>query len=209
MYRITPLDGNLLSPYKLLFNRKSRSFIPGCQSTTKSRHPESDQHIEHNQRRQEDQTRFYNNKKTLMTENNSNPVNRSTYTTRSTKNGNRHETRSTRGWTKNIHSSQGLQRISVDERTSEDTKTSSQSCYKRIDESHNHQRVTNGQPAGAKMWILGQEPPESTDTAWNTAQNSTAQSWSTKDSANHISKKRDRNANYTLWENSQNARETE
>ena len=74
--RITPLDDNLPSPYESLFNRKPRSFIPGCQRTTKSRHPENDQHIEQNQRRQ------------LMTENYSNLVNRSTYTTRPTKNGN-------------------------------------------------------------------------------------------------------------------------
>ena len=64
MYRIAPLDGNLPSPYELLFNRKPRSFIPGCQRTTKSRHPENDQHIEQNQRRQEDQARFYNKKAT-------------------------------------------------------------------------------------------------------------------------------------------------
>ena len=64
MYRITPLDDNLPSPYELLFNRKPRSFIPGCQRTTKSRHPENDQHIEQNQRRQEDQARFYNKKAT-------------------------------------------------------------------------------------------------------------------------------------------------
>ena len=62
MYRITPLDDNLPSPYELLFNIKPRSFIPGCQRTTKSRHSENDQHKEQNQRRQEDQARFYNSK---------------------------------------------------------------------------------------------------------------------------------------------------
>ena len=50
MYRITPLDDNLPSPYELLFYRKPRSFIPGCLRTSKSRHPENDQHIEQNQR---------------------------------------------------------------------------------------------------------------------------------------------------------------
>ena len=65
MYRITPLGDNLPSPYELLFccsNTKPRFFIPVCHRTTKSRHPENDQHLEQNQRRQEDQARFYTKK---------------------------------------------------------------------------------------------------------------------------------------------------
>ena len=87
MYSITLLDDNIPSPYELLFNRKPRSFIPGCQRTAKSSHPENDQHIEQHQRRQEDQTTVYNTK-LFMKENHSNLVNQSTYTSRSTKNGN-------------------------------------------------------------------------------------------------------------------------
>ena len=129
MYRITPLDDNLASPYELLFNRKSRSFIPGCQWTTKSRHPENDQHTEQNQRRQEDQARFYNKKATSDRKPNWWTGQYMQHDQQRMGTRDSRETRSTRSWTKNIHSSQGQQRISADERTSEDTKTSSQSCY--------------------------------------------------------------------------------
>lgn len=60
MYRITPLDDHLPSPYELLFNRKPRSFLPTTERAHRSRHLQDDQHQERNTKRQEDQARFYN-----------------------------------------------------------------------------------------------------------------------------------------------------
>ena len=152
MYRITPLDDNLPSPYELLFNRKPRSFIPGCQRTTKSRHPENDQHIEQNQRRQEDQARFYNEKATHDRKSfqPGEPVNIYNTTNKEWEPGTvvRQDQQEAEPRTYTVH--KGNKEYRGTRRTSEDTKTFSQSCYKHIDESRNHQPVTNGQPAGAK-----------------------------------------------------------
>ena len=53
MYRITPIDSNLPSPYELLFGRKPKSFLP-------SKLTNSDQHLPAMLKRQEDQAKFYN-----------------------------------------------------------------------------------------------------------------------------------------------------
>ena len=60
MYRITPIDAVLPSPYELLFNRKPRTFLPSSGSSYQSRHPKREQHLEQNERRQEEQARYYN-----------------------------------------------------------------------------------------------------------------------------------------------------
>ena len=70
-----------------MLNRKAKFAIPGCQRTTLSRLPKSDQHREENRRRKENQVRFYN-KKSLKTGSHSILVIRSTYITRSRKNEN-------------------------------------------------------------------------------------------------------------------------
>ncbi len=62
MYRITPLDDHLPSPYEMLFNRKPRSFLPTTEGRHRSRHPRVDHHLQHNEKRQKDQARFYNAK---------------------------------------------------------------------------------------------------------------------------------------------------
>ena len=59
MYRITPLDNVLPSPYELLFNRKPQTFLPKSNTFTPG-HVNTDQHIEQNQTRQEDQAKYYN-----------------------------------------------------------------------------------------------------------------------------------------------------
>ena len=60
MYRITPLDDNLPSPYELLFGRKPRTFLPSKASSFQ--HRDADEHLQFNQKRQQDQAKFYNTK---------------------------------------------------------------------------------------------------------------------------------------------------
>ena len=60
MYRTTPLDTNLPSPYELLFGRKSKTFLPNASNTLLSKHPDSDTHRDSLQSRQEDQAAHYN-----------------------------------------------------------------------------------------------------------------------------------------------------
>lgn len=59
MYRVTPLDNNLPSPYELLFGRKPKTMLPQAKTQLASRHPESDQHLASNQQRQHDQKKYY------------------------------------------------------------------------------------------------------------------------------------------------------
>ena len=60
MYRITPLDDNLPSPYELLFGRQPRSLLPNSKSSLQPKHPKADEHQSTNQQRQDKQTAFYN-----------------------------------------------------------------------------------------------------------------------------------------------------
>lgn len=48
MYRITPLDNNLPSPYKLLYGRKPRSILPSSKGALQSDHPDTGHHLEAN-----------------------------------------------------------------------------------------------------------------------------------------------------------------
>ena len=58
IYRTTPLDNNLPSPYEMLFNMKPRRFLPTKVSRINS--SSHDDNIHRNQERQNDQARFYN-----------------------------------------------------------------------------------------------------------------------------------------------------
>ena len=60
MYRITPLDDHLPSPYELLFGRKPRSPLPSSNLALQSRHPTNDAHQEANLQKQTKQAEFYN-----------------------------------------------------------------------------------------------------------------------------------------------------
>lgn len=60
MYRVTPLDNNLPSPYELLHGRKPKSLLPKAKKALQSQHPENEYHQEANMLKQEKQTTFYN-----------------------------------------------------------------------------------------------------------------------------------------------------
>ena len=60
MYRITPLDDQIPSPYELLYGRKPRSTLPSNNLTLQSRHPTNDTHQEANFQKQIKQAQFYN-----------------------------------------------------------------------------------------------------------------------------------------------------
>ncbi len=62
MYRITPLDHNLPSPFELLYGRKPKSLLPTAKGSLKSQHPEDEVHQEENRAKQERQQVFYNKK---------------------------------------------------------------------------------------------------------------------------------------------------
>ena len=62
MYRITPLDNNMPSPYELLYGRKPRSLLPSTKRSLQSQHPEDEVHQEVNKNIQERQEEFYNKK---------------------------------------------------------------------------------------------------------------------------------------------------
>ena len=62
MYRITPLDHNMPSPYELLYGRKPKTFIPSSKCSLMSQHPENDQHQEDNYQKQIKQAAPYNKK---------------------------------------------------------------------------------------------------------------------------------------------------
>lgn len=76
MYRVTPLDNKLPSPYELLFGCKPRTLMPSTKKTLQSNHPENDKHQERNYERQENQARYYDKKAGLdrRTINNMEPV---------------------------------------------------------------------------------------------------------------------------------------
>ena len=62
MYRTTPFDSQIPSPYELLFGRKPQTTLPSTRSTLKSKHLYDDLHQEANQKRQEKQAEFYDHK---------------------------------------------------------------------------------------------------------------------------------------------------
>ena len=62
MYRTTPLDNQMPSPYELLYGRKPRSLLPNSKASLQSKHPNNDIHLESNQQRQDKQAENYNSK---------------------------------------------------------------------------------------------------------------------------------------------------
>ena len=60
MYRITPLDDHLPSPYELLYGRKPRSPLPTSNLALQSKHPGNGAHQEANFQKQTKQAEFYN-----------------------------------------------------------------------------------------------------------------------------------------------------
>ncbi len=62
MYRTTPLDNQMPSPYELLFGRKPQTTLPTSRGSLKSKHPHNDAHQEANQQRQMKQAESYNAK---------------------------------------------------------------------------------------------------------------------------------------------------
>ena len=59
MYRSTPLDGTMPSPYELLFNRKPNTFLPTAGKALNPRHVDYEDHLVQNQQRQQDQAKSY------------------------------------------------------------------------------------------------------------------------------------------------------
>lgn len=74
MYRTTPLDNQIPSPYELLFGRKPQTTLPSATSVLKSRHPQGDTHQEANQQRQATQAKSYDKKADKRILNNMEPV---------------------------------------------------------------------------------------------------------------------------------------
>ena len=62
MYRVTPLDNHMPSPFELLFGRKPKTLMPSCKKTLQSRHPENRSHQEKNNERQQRQAEVYHKK---------------------------------------------------------------------------------------------------------------------------------------------------
>ena len=62
MYRITPLDKDLPSPYELLYGQKPRSPLPTSNLALQSKHPGNTAHQEANLQKQITQAEFYNRK---------------------------------------------------------------------------------------------------------------------------------------------------
>ena len=59
MYRITPLDDHLPSPYELLFSMKPKTFLPSGARGRMAQSVRNERDVTANQKRQEDQARFY------------------------------------------------------------------------------------------------------------------------------------------------------
>uniref|UniRef100_A0A3P9KLT8 Gypsy retrotransposon integrase-like protein 1 n=1 Tax=Oryzias latipes TaxID=8090 RepID=A0A3P9KLT8_ORYLA len=59
MYRITPLDDNMPSPYELLYGRKPKSLLPISKGALLSHHPHADDHLEMNRAKQVKQQECY------------------------------------------------------------------------------------------------------------------------------------------------------
>ena len=76
MYRITPLNDHLPSPYELLYGRKPRSPLPNSNLALQSKHPANNAHQEANFQNQTKQAEFYNKRASLDKRvlNNSEPV---------------------------------------------------------------------------------------------------------------------------------------
>jgi len=60
MYRVTPIDEHLPSPYELLTGRKPKTLLPSSSSNLKATHPKSDDHQQQNALRQATQASSYN-----------------------------------------------------------------------------------------------------------------------------------------------------
>ena len=62
MYRVTPLDNHLPSPYELLYGRKPKTLMPSSKKDLQSRHSDNENHQEKNHERQQRQAEAYDRK---------------------------------------------------------------------------------------------------------------------------------------------------
>ena len=62
MYRVTPLDNNMPSPFELLFGRKPKTLMPTSKKTLQSQHKDSIVHQEENHLKQQRQAEVYDKK---------------------------------------------------------------------------------------------------------------------------------------------------
>ena len=62
MYRVTPLDNHLPSPYELLYGRKPKTLMPSSKKDLQSRHPDNENHQDKNYERQQRQAEVYDRK---------------------------------------------------------------------------------------------------------------------------------------------------
>ena len=65
MYRVTPLDNHLPSPYELLYGRKPKTLMPSSKKDLQSRHPDNVNHQEKNYERQQRQAEAYDRKASI------------------------------------------------------------------------------------------------------------------------------------------------
>ena len=65
MYRVTPLDSNIPSPYELLFGRKPRTLMPSSKKALQSKHADNESHQEKNIERQQRQAEVYDKKASI------------------------------------------------------------------------------------------------------------------------------------------------
>ena len=62
MYRVTPLDNNMPSPFELLFGRKPKTLMPTSKKTLQSQHKDSIVHQEENHLKQQREAEVYDKK---------------------------------------------------------------------------------------------------------------------------------------------------
>ena len=65
MYRVTPLDSHLPSPYELLYGCKPKTLMPSSKKDLQSRHPDNENHQEKNYERQQRQAEAYDRKASI------------------------------------------------------------------------------------------------------------------------------------------------
>ena len=65
MYRVTPLDNHLPSPYELLYGHKPKTLMPSSKKDLQSRHPDNENHQEKNYERQQRKAEAYDRKASI------------------------------------------------------------------------------------------------------------------------------------------------
>ena len=69
MYRVTPLDNHLPSPYELLYGCKPKTLMPSSKKDLQSRHPDNENHQEKNYERQQRQAEAHDRKANIRQKN--------------------------------------------------------------------------------------------------------------------------------------------